>query len=322
MAASVRFGKLGLGLGLGFGLVAMSGVGCRFNEPSTTPTAPSAQPQGRLPPPGYYPPQQPPGYYPQQPPQGYPQQPGYYPPQQPQPRYPTPAPTQPAPAPTQPAPAPTQPAPAPTQPAQPYNPWLTMLGNLLNGGAPPAPAPQPQPAPAPTTPPAPPAPSSIDARSLELANALNAYRAQNGLPPIPISKSLSHVAATHVQDLSRTPKMAANCNGHSWSSNGAWTPCCYTEDHAQAKCMWQKPAELTQFKGTGFEITIGQPGEKNTGFVLASPKAISMWQASSLHNDVILNRGTWKAMTWKAMGAGIIDSHACAWFSDQADPTP
>ena len=93
-------------------------------------------------------------------------------------------------------------------------------------------------------------------------------------------------------------------------------------DHAQAKCMWQKPAEIASFKATGFEITIGQPGESNAGTVLDSQKAITMWQGSALHNDVVLNRGPWQNTTWRSLGAGINDSHACAWFSDQADPTP
>jgi len=129
------------------------------------------------------------------------------------------------------------------------------------------------------------------------------------------------IAETHVRDLHDSPKLDPSCNGHSWSSKGAWTPCCYTPDHAQAKCMWDKPAELTQLKATGFEITIGQPGE-TSGVVLDSQKAIAAWQGSPLHNDVILNRGTWEKMTWRSMGAGIIDSHACAWFSDQPDPAP
>jgi uncharacterized protein YkwD len=284
------------------------------------------------PPPGYYPQQYPPQQYPpgQYPPQQYPQQPPQqYPPNQQRP--PQPGPTAPPPQPTQqpPAPQPTQqppaPAPAPNQPGS----WGGMLDHLLGGGAPPwqwpPPAPAPTPSTSPTTPPtpppSPPAPQ-ISQRSLDLANALNNYRKQNNLPPIPISKSLSFVAETHVKDLRDTPKPAGNCNGHSWSNKGNWTPCCYTPDHAQAKCMWGKPGELTQMKATGFEITIGQPGETNTGTVLDSNKAIGMWQSSALHNDVILNRGQWQSMHWKAMGAGIIDSHACAWFSDQADPVP
>ncbi|MFO0743108.1 MAG: CAP domain-containing protein [Labilithrix sp.] len=256
---------------------------------------------------------------PQQPqPQPQPQPPpGYYYPPQPQPQpYPS---QQPAPAPSQsPAPAPSQPpAPAPSQqPAQPYNPWVTMLGDLLKGGAPPIPWPNlPQPTPTPPQP----TPSTVDTRGLELANAINQYRQQNGLPPIPISKSLSKVADAHVKDLSTATPMAAQCNDHSWTNRGTWTPCCYTPDHAQAKCMWYKPSEITPFKGTGFEISIGQPGEKKAGLVLDAKQAISFWSSSAVHNDVMLNKGQWASMSWKAMGAGIVDSHASAWFSDQAD---
>ncbi len=86
--------------------------------------------------------------------------------------------------------------------------------------------------------------------------------------------------------------------------------------------MWLKPTEIAAFKATGFEITLGQPGETSAGTALDSQKAITMWEASALHNDVLLNRGPWAKMTWRAMGAGINDSHACAWFSDQADPSP
>ncbi|HVJ15106.1 MAG TPA: CAP domain-containing protein [Polyangiaceae bacterium] len=268
---------------------------------------PSAYRQGhRYPAPGQYPP--PPGYYPQPQPTYGPSQPTYPPPQ---PTYPQ----QPAPQPTY----PQQPAP---QPSQPFAPWLNMIGHLLSGGVPPLPPPGPQPAPQPAPEPQPAPAPAIDPRGVDLANAINRYRAQNGLPAIPISKSLSRVADTHVRDLRDSPKPAENCNGHSWSSRGPWTPCCYTPDHAQAKCMWNKPAEIAQFRGTGFEITIGQPGEVNAGVVLDSASAISAWQGSPLHNDVILNRGQWQSMQWRAMGAGIIDSHACAWFSDQADPTP
>jgi uncharacterized protein YkwD len=248
--------------------------------------------------------QPPPGYY--YPP---PSQPQYYPPP-PQPS----ASQQPVPSP---APAPSQqPAPAPSsQPS--YNPWITLLGDLLKGGAPPIPWPN-QPTPPPSPQPTP-TPSSVDTRGLELANAINQYRQQNGLQPIPISKSLSKVADTHVKDLATATPMAAQCNDHSWTNRGPWTPCCYTADHAQAKCMWYKPSEITPFKGTGFEISIGQPGEHKPGLVLDAKQALTFWSSSPVHNDVMLNKGQWASMTWKAMGAGHDDSHASAWFSDQTD---
>lgn len=266
------------------------------------------QQQAQTPPPQpYYPPQP----YPY-PPQPYPQQP-----------YPTYAPTQTAP-PVQPPAPPPQPAPAPTTPpaapsTQPYNPWANLLQNLLKGGAPPLPQwplPWPQPQPSPTPQP------GIDARGLDLANAINAYRQQNGLQPIPISKALSKVGDTHVHDLATSPPMAATCNDHSWTNRGSWTACCYTPDNAQAKCMWYKPSEVASFNATGYEISIGQPGVIQPGLVMDSKQAITFWSGSQLHNDVMLNKGQWATMTWKAMGAGIIDSHASAWFSDTADPTP
>ncbi len=174
---------------------------------------------------------------------------------------------------------------------------------------------------APKAPAAPSSPAGLGP-GRELTDAINAYRGQNGLPPIPISKSLLTVADAHVRDLRASPRLAPSCNAHSWSARGPWTPCCYTSDHAQAKCMWQKPAELTPFKATGFEIAIGEPGVVSSGFVLDTQKAIAIWQRSSAHNDVILNRGMWQKRTWRAIGAAMIDSHATAWFSDQADPAP
>ena len=83
--------------------------------------------------------------------------------------------------------------------------------------------------------------------------------------------------------------------------------------------MWRKPAELAKWSANGFEIAIGQPGVSQ-GLKLDSNRSIEIWKRSSAHNDVILNRGTWANQTWRAMGAGIIDSHAAVWFAAQTDP--
>ena len=88
----------------------------------------------------------------------------------------------------------------------------------------------------------------------KLYDLIMEYRNENGLPDIPFSKSLTYVAQTHVKDLYNNRPNNGNCNLHSWSSNGNWTPCCYTPDHAQAKCMWSKPSEMTSYKGYGYEI--------------------------------------------------------------------
>jgi hypothetical protein len=48
-----------------------------------------------------------------------------------------------------------------------------------------------------------------------------------------------------------------DCNMHSWSDKGfnVWNSCCYTSDHAEAECMWDKPREITfgSFTGFGYE---------------------------------------------------------------------
>lgn len=62
------------------------------------------------------------------------------------------------------------------------------------------------------------------------------YRAANGLNSIPLSPKLTRVAQLHAKDLAEhyDPK-SGQCNLHSWSKNGKWTACCYTDDHKQAK---------------------------------------------------------------------------------------
>ncbi|MBI4700962.1 MAG: hypothetical protein HY744_07345 [Deltaproteobacteria bacterium] len=218
----------------------------------------------------------------------------------------------------------------------PSNPLVDLLGQLLGSGPampgqipwpmtlpwpswpPPVPWPsQPPPGPGPAPQPVPP---TISPRAVDLANTIDQYRQQNGLPAVPLSRALTHVAETHVRDLRDSPSRPG-CNAHSWTDRGPWTPCCYTPDHAQAQCMWGKPSELTQFKATGFEIAIGRPGEA-TGYVLDSQRSLDLWKSSAPHHDVILNRGTWQTATWRALGTGIIDSHAAAWFAEEADPMP
>ncbi len=287
------------------GLVTLLGLLAACLPQRSAPPAQPAPAYGGYPPPAY-------GNYP----------PPYYPP-----------PASSPPQPTAPAPAPTQPQPAPTQqrPAAPADPLSVLLGQLLTSGPPPIALPPGWPqlpgwpqAPTQPTPPQPHAQPGglppIGARALDLANTINAYRQQQGLPPIPVTRALTFVAETHVRDLAASPKRSG-CNGHSWSEGGRWSACCYTPDHAQARCMWSKPSELTHYTSAGFEIEIGQPGE-GAGYVLDSQRALELWKGSALHHDVILNRATWQSNPWRAMGAGIIDSHAAVWFSREVDPAP
>ena len=88
----------------------------------------------------------------------------------------------------------------------------------------------------------------------ELRDLINQYRNQKGLQAIPVSKNLTYVAKLHVKDLADNHPYNKRCNLHSWSDEGPWSPCCYTEDHEQAACMWNKPQELSNYPGLGYEI--------------------------------------------------------------------
>lgn len=146
-----------------------------------------------------------------------------------------------------------------------------------------------------------------------LANAINAYRAERGLAPIPISPALTAVAAAHVRDLEESSPVTDSCNFHSWSSAGSWSACCYTSDHAQAQCMWDKPRELTDYPGNGYEVAAGGTAP------MTIPGAVRLWDGSPPHRDVIVNGGAW-TRPWGAMGAAIRGRHAVAWFGHEREP--
>jgi uncharacterized protein YkwD len=144
------------------------------------------------------------------------------------------------------------------------------------------------------------------------------YRKERGLPTIPLSKSLTIVAQTHVRDLVNNKPDKGSCNAHSWSENGNWTGMCYTDDHAQAKFMWSKPRELTSYKGDGFEIACGS-NECCSDFVMTAKYALQGWRSSPPHNAVIINQGIWSNNKWNAIGIGLYKGFAVAWFGHEYD---
>lgn len=146
----------------------------------------------------------------------------------------------------------------------------------------------------------------------QLYELIMAYRKEKRLTSIPLSSSLTIVARTHARDLMENRPDQGNCNKHSWSDKGSWTPCCYTTDHKQAECMWNKPKELTSYKGYGFEISCG--GSYN----LTPSDALECWKESKPHNEVIINAGDWKK-EWNAIGIGIYGHYAVVWFGWEKD---
>ncbi len=162
-----------------------------------------------------------------------------------------------------------------------------------------------------------PSPAACSADALTLIDLLNDYRAENGLGAIPASSSLCVVGDLHVEDLqTEAPHAVGNCNLHSWSDAGAWSACCYTPDHAAAQCMWDKPRELTDYPGNGYENAAGGGGS------LDPAQALELWKGSPGHNAVMLNEGTWANLTWNAVGVGISGGYAVLWFGEETDPAP
>jgi uncharacterized protein YkwD len=163
----------------------------------------------------------------------------------------------------------------------------------------------------------PPDAGTLSKAERSLLELLNAYRAERGLPAVALSPALTLVAQTHVRDLEANPR-GPGCNTHSWSAQGAWTPCCYTPDHAQAACMWDKPAELTHgaYGDAGYEVV----AKSSAG--ITPERALKFWKGSPGHHAVVANLGVWAPTKWNAVGVGIRGKYASLWFGAQADPTP
>ncbi|MBL4635883.1 MAG: hypothetical protein JKY56_18630 [Kofleriaceae bacterium] len=157
--------------------------------------------------------------------------------------------------------------------------------------------------------------AGCSSEAVQLIALVNDYRGENGLSPIPASPSLCMVGASHVGDLqTNSPDAPANCNLHSWSDQGTWSACCYTADHAQAQCMWDKPRQLTAYPGNGFE------NAARSGGTISPTQALNLWKGSPGHNAVILNQGNWASQNWQALGAGMENGYAVLWFGTSVDP--
>jgi len=160
---------------------------------------------------------------------------------------------------------------------------------------------------------------SLSEEETKLYKLIMEYRKQNNLPFIPLSKSLTIVAQTHVADLQTNHPDNETCNIHSWSANGKWTSCCYTPDHKQASCMWAKPRELTSYKGNGFEIALIYNDIHGKGLPITAAHALSSWKKSPGHNALIVNEDNWKKANWKAIGICLGEGYSVIWFGMEPD---
>ncbi|MDD2527831.1 MAG: CAP domain-containing protein [Lentimicrobiaceae bacterium] len=151
-----------------------------------------------------------------------------------------------------------------------------------------------------------------------LGQMINSYRQSKNLPPVPFSAALSLVARLHAIDLAENYRPGGRCNLHTWSKSPYWSSCCYTPDHRNAACMWDKPRELTSYTGDGFEIAYYTSDETVPDIVLAE-MALKGWKSSRGHHEIIINRGKWHNVDWKAMGIGMYRGYAIIWFGELTD---
>jgi uncharacterized protein YkwD len=152
----------------------------------------------------------------------------------------------------------------------------------------------------------------------KLYRIITAYRKTKNLKAIPLSAKLSQVAQTHARDLMSNYTFDADnkCNPHSWSSKGPWSACCYTSDHKEAKCMWDKPREIASYPGNGYEIAYFSSAGAN------ADEALAGWKLSAGHNPLIVNEGMWSKVKWQGIGIGIFGEYGVVWFGEEADDSP
>jgi uncharacterized protein YkwD len=155
----------------------------------------------------------------------------------------------------------------------------------------------------------------LTAEEQKLYDLMMEYRKSKKLPPIPLSAKMTMVAQTHVRDLSENYNLQMKnvCNPHSWSSKGKWTSCCYTNDHKQAQCMWDKPKEIAGYTGAGYEIAY----YSSKG--ATAKEGLDGWKVSPSHNPLMINEGIWSKAKWNAIGIGLYKEYGVVWFGELKD---
>jgi hypothetical protein len=149
---------------------------------------------------------------------------------------------------------------------------------------------------------------------VELYNMINEYRKLYDLPPIPLSRSLSYVAKTHVRDLFFNRPDQGACNFHSWSDKGKWKSFCYPKDEKKNFSVWDKPKEITPYKSKGYEIVYWE----NNPVMIDS--ILPFWRSIDYFNSFLIYTGKWQGKTWMAIGIGIYENYAAVWFGEVPDP--
>merc|ERR1712110_925119 len=143
----------------------------------------------------------------------------------------------------------------------------------------------------------------------DLEALVNRERGSSGLRPLHCDANMRWVAYQHLDDADEGAQQnlawGDECNLHSWLVK---FPCCYTSDHANGKCVWNKPLQLSGWDDrTGFEISAWRSDK------MSATQAINQWRGSFGHYDVIMGRSGWDDL--KTVGCGYRNNHAHCWFA-------
>ncbi len=143
----------------------------------------------------------------------------------------------------------------------------------------------------------------------ELFRLINEYRKQHNLPEVPESKTLNLTANRHLLDINLNLKKLT----HSWSD------CEFDYNDSQTwRCIFDAPKKFDPaFTGTGYENVYYNSSGKFT-----PDEVLEGWKKSPLHNAAILNRDSFKEMTWIAGGTAIDGQYAALWFISAGSANP
>jgi len=79
--------------------------------------------------------------------------------------------------------------------------------------------------------------------------------------------------------------------------------------------MWDKPAEIANYKSSGYEIAYYSSGG------VTAEEGLNGWKLSPSHNEMITNTGIWKKVEWNAIGISLYKEYGVVWFGNLTDAT-
>lgn len=75
--------------------------------------------------------------------------------------------------------------------------------------------------------------------------------------------------------------------------------------------MQSKPKELSPYAGQGVEIAVQD--------VKSVEETLSAWASRQRDGSILENEGTWSGVEWQALGVGVFQGYAVAWFGSEPD---